>query len=117
MKTKYFSALCAAVATFAANNPDGFTLNLATLQAQTTGKAVARIETQNSFNESGLKKAVAFALANNIPCIGGWLDNASGLFYYDATEIYNDADDAKRAAQENEQIAFFDLDRSEEIRL
>lgn len=117
MKTKHFSALCAAVATFAANNPDGFTFNISTMQAQTTGKAVARIETQNSFNADGLKKAVAFALANNVPCVGGWLDTESGLFYYDATEIFDDENDAKRAAQINEQIAYFDLDSCKEIRL
>lgn len=111
------NTICAAVAAFAALNPDGFTLNLSTLTAQTTGKAVARKETQNSFNESGLRNAVAFALANNVSCVGGWYDANSGLYYYDATEIFGTRAEAQKAAEDNEQLAFFDIDTCEEIRL
>ena len=114
---KNLHKVLAAVATFAASNPNGFTFNLETMEAQRTGFAVARAETQDSFGESGLFKAVVFALANNVPCVGGWYDAESGLFYYDATEILTDKNEAKSRANDNGQIAFFDLDKCEEIRV
>lgn len=108
--------IISAVAAIAASNPDGFTFNLSTMQPQTSGKAVARKETQNSFNEKGLLFAIDFAIANNVPCVGGWLDKESGLYYFDATEIFTTREEAEKSAKENEQIAFFDLDTFEEIR-
>ena len=113
MKTSLLSTLLAV----AAANVDGFTFNLETQSLQGTGFAVARKETQNSFNADGLARCIEFAEANNVQCIGGWYDSESGLYYFDATEIFNDEESAREAAKENEQIAFFDLDTLTEIRL
>lgn len=44
------------VAAIAALNPEGFTVNAATLQPVTTGYAVALKKTQNSFGAEGLAK-------------------------------------------------------------
>ena len=113
------------VAAIAAINPDGFTVNAATLQPVTSGYAVALKRTQNSFGAEGLAKVanvieelqVSGNLNGRILAFGGWYDSESGLFYYDATVIYQDREKAIEAGRANEQIAIFDLSNLEEIRL
>lgn len=113
------------VAAIAAMNPSGFTVDAATLQPVATGYAVAMKQTQNSFGVEGLKK-----VANTIEelqasgnqngralAFGGWYDSESGLYYYDATVIYQDRGKAIEAGRVNEQIAIFDLSNLEEIYL
>jgi len=116
MKTKNISKLVAIITAFAAANPEGFTFNLNTMKAQKTGYAVAVKETQNSFGSDGLKKAVMFAIKNNIPCVGGWYDSESTKFYFDATKIFSEREKAIKEAIKNEQLALFHLDTLEEIR-
>lgn len=117
MKTNQIKKIAATVAVIAAANQGGFTWNIQEKKMQSHGFAVARAETQNGFNSDGLLRAVEFAVANGVPCIGGWYDAESGLYYYDATEIFHDKESAETAARENEQIAFFDLDNLQEIRI
>ena len=113
------------VAAIAAINPDGFTVNAATLQPVTSGYAVALKRTQNSFGAEGLAKVANVIeelqasgnLNGRILAFGGWYDSKSGLFYYDATVIYQDREKAIEAGRANEQIAIFDLSNLEEIRL
>lgn len=113
------------VAAIAAINPDGFTVNAATLQPVTSGYAVALKRTQNSFGAEGLAKVANVIeelqasgnLNGRILAFGGWYDSESGLFYYDATVIYQDREKAIEAGRANEQIAIFDLSSLEEIRL
>lgn len=114
---KKASLLLATLSAVAAQNPDGFTFNLNNEAMQGTGYAVARKETQNSFNTDGLKRCISFALENNVQCVGGWYDHESGLYYFDATEIFDDKEQAEQAARENEQLAYFDIDNLEEIRI
>lgn len=113
------------VAAIAALNPEGFTVNAANLQPVTTGYAVALKKTQNSFGVEGLAKVanVIDELQNSgnlngrALAFGGWYDSESGLYYYDATVIYQDREEAIEAGRANEQIAIFDLANLEEIRL
>ena len=104
------------IALFAAANIAGFTLNLNTMQPINKGYIVARAETQNSFNKAGLKRSLKFAAKNNL-CLGGWFDNESKRFYYDAVEVYTDLKQAVNAGVLNNQLAIFDLYNNEEIRL
>ena len=112
------------VAAIAAINPDGFTVNAATLQPVTSGYAVALKRTQNSFGAEGLAKVANVIeelqasgnLNGRILAFGGWYDSESGLYYYDATVIYQDREKAIEAGRANEQIAIFDLSNLEEIR-
>lgn len=46
------------IAAIAAQNPEGYTVNAATLQPITSGYAVALAVTQDSFGAKGLKKVV-----------------------------------------------------------
>lgn len=123
------NSVIAKVAAIAALNPSGFTVDAATLQPVTTGFAVAMKQTQNSFGPEGLAKvantieelqAGAAKIGLNIDgrlAFGGWYDSVSGLYYYDATVIYQDREKAIEAGRANEQIAIFDLSNLEEIRL
>lgn len=114
---KSFESLCTALVAVAAQNPDGFTYNIKTGKMQREGVAVARKETQNSFGAEGLENVVKFALANGVPCVGGWRDSNTGLYYFDATEICETREEAIQRGRENEQIAVFDISECEEIRI
>ena len=122
MKT---NLVIAKVAAIAALNPSGFTVDAATLQPVTAGYAVAMKQTQNNFGTEGLAKVANVIeelqasgnLNGRILAFGGWYDSESGLFYYDATVIYQDREKAIEAGRANEQIAIFDLSNLEEIRL
>lgn len=113
------------VAAIAALNPEGFTVNAANLQPVTSGFAVALKRTQNSFGVEGLAKVanVIEELQNSgemngrTLAFGGWHDSESGLYYYDATVIFDDRVEAIEAGRANDQIAIFNLANLEEIRL
>lgn len=113
------------VAALAALNPEGFTVNAATLQPVTTGFAVALKRTQNSFGNEGLAKVAnvieelqaTSETKGRTLAFGGWYDSESGLYYYDATVIFQDREEAIEAGRANEQIAIFDLANLKEIRL
>ena len=113
------------VAAIAALNPAGFTVNAATLQPVTSGFAVALKRTQNSFGAEGLAKVAnvieelqaSNEMNGRTLAFGGWYDSESGLYYYDATVIFENRAEAIEAGRANEQIAIFDLANLEEIRL
>lgn len=117
--------IISSVAAIAALNPEGFTVNAATLQPVTSGYAVALKKTQNSFGAEGLAKVAnvieelqATSETNGRTlAFGGWCDSESGLYYYDATVIFQNREEAIEAGRANEQIAIFDLANLEEIRL
>lgn len=103
------------LATIAAANPAGFTVNAKTLQPVTSGYVVAVKGTQNSFGPSGLRRVVEYQITHKeINAFGGWLDTESGLYYYDACIIVRTIGEAMTLAKENEQIAFFCLDNGKE---
>lgn len=114
------------IAAIAAQNPEGYTVNAATLQPITSGYAVALAVTQDSFGAKGLKKVVN--VINKMQnqgessrfdslAFGGWYDTKSGCYYYDATVIVKDRTEALELARVNGQLAIYDLDNSDEIRL
>lgn len=97
-------------------NKSGFTLEIENFTLLNKGWAVAFKETQNCFNEDGLKKVVEFAQkTTNI--IGGWFDTRSGKFYYDAIMMFEDEQTATQKGIENEQLAIFNLETLTEKRL
>lgn len=119
------NVVISSVAAIAAMSPEGFTVNAANLQPVTTGYAVALKCTQNSFGAEGLAKVANVIeelqasgnLSGRTLAFGGWYDSGSGLYYYDATVIFQDRAEAIEAGRANEQIAIFDLANLEEIRL
>lgn len=119
------NVVISSVAAIAAMSPEGFTVNAANLQPVTTGYVVALKCTQNSFGAEGLAKVANVIeelqasgnLSGRTLALGGWYDSESGLYYYDATVIFQDRAEAIEAGRANEQIAIFDLANLEEIRL
>lgn len=113
------SAFVLALMQIATANPDGFTVNAQTLQPITKGYAVALADTQNSHDTAGLLSVIDYAQnhADTVNAIGGWLDTESNKFYFDATVICDDLETALILGRRNNQIAIFDLEKMEEIRL
>lgn len=115
MNTKNIAAALVAIATA---NAQGYTVDAQTLQPVTTGYAVALAETQNSFGPDGLARVIEYVNNNaGVNAFGGWLDTDTGLFYYDAVVIVSDRATAEELARKNGQLAFFDLDNLETIRV
>lgn len=99
MKTSILKLL----ATIAAANPAGFTVNAQTLQPVTSGYVVAVKGTQNSFGISGLRRVVEYQSTHKeVNAFGGWLDHKSGLYYFDACIIVRTLGEAITLATENE---------------
>lgn len=113
------SALFFSLMEVATANPEGFTVDANTLQPITKGYAVAVAETQNSFGGYGLLKVMQYQQSNpaKVQAFGGWLDTKSNQFYFDATIICSDLETAKELGRRNNQLAIFDLENLEEIRL
>lgn len=112
------TSILIALATIAANNKEGFTVNAATLQPVTTGYAVAVAATQNSFGFEGLVNVVKYVSAHpEVNAFGGWYNKINKHFYFDATVILDDLAAAMELGRVNKQIAIFDLANLQEITL
>jgi fructokinase len=105
-----------AIKKIAAVNPEGFTVDLTSLKKVTGGISVAYLETQDSFDDEGLKRVLKHALIHEKK-VGGWLDDESGSFYYDSVRIFTSLDEAKKFGRENKQIAIFDITNLRLIKL
>lgn len=105
------------IAAIAALNASGFTVNASTLQPLNEGYAVAIAETQNSFGLQGIANVLEAIRQGKANAIGGWQDEQTGLYYYDAVRVFHDYEQAYKFAMKNEQLAFFDLKECREIRL
>lgn len=111
------SAFVAALIAIADKNPDGFTVNASTLEPVACGYSVAIKETQNSFGPAGLENVHDAIVCGLAEYVGGWYDSKSGLYYFDAVNIFDDEKKAIEAGRDNKQLAIFNLNTFEEIRL
>lgn len=98
----------------ASTQPDGFTLNLKTGKLQTTGIVSGYRETQNCFGLYGLLKCYLHARTHS-NIIGGWKTD-QGL-QFDSCRVFRHRNRALRFAYRHKQLAIFDLDELEEIRV
>ena len=118
MNANKIMTVFAAIEAAAALNPEGFTISAQTFAPVSTGYAVAVKGTQNSFGAAGMARVAAYICKHpEINAVGGWMDSETGKYYFDATIIVSDLNEALRLGRENEQIAIFNLDTFEEIRL
>ena len=102
-----------ALANIAIANKEGYTVNAATLQPVKTGYAVAVADTQHSFGLEGLANVVKYVEEHpEINAFGGWYNSENGKFYFDATIIVDDLNQALELGRINKQIAIFDLKNS-----
>lgn len=107
------TTLLIALANIAIANKDGYTVNAATLQPVKSGYAVAVADTQNSFGLEGLANVVKYVEEHpEINAFGGWYNSENGKFYFDATIVVDDLNQALELGRVNKQIAIFDLKNS-----
>ena len=104
-----------AVESIAKQNPEGFTLDLRTMEFVSAGIVAAYKDTQHSFGRAGLHRCIEHALYND-GFIGGWL-NPDGHMQYDSCKVFRDREKAIKFGKKNEQYSIFDLDAMQEIRL
>ena len=102
----------------ASMHPDGFTVSTENFAPVNSGFAVAVADTQNSFGNYGLAKVIAYISKHKeINAVGGWYNSENKQYYFDATIIVEDRETAIKLGRENKQIAIFDLNNMQEIRL
>ena len=96
--------------------PEGFTLDINTLQQPTKGIAVSYLATQNSFDKKDIPAVIKHAKAHN-GYIGGWYNSENGKYYFDSTRLFpEDSLTAALAfARANEQNTVFDIGKGIEI--
>lgn len=118
--------IISSVAAIAAMNPEGYTVDAATLQPIKSGYAVSLAVTQDSFGAEGLVHVVDVIekMQNQGEtsyfdglAFGGWYNAKNGRFYFDATVIVKDRTKAIELARVNGQLAIYDLNNLEQIRL
>ena len=111
-------SLADSIWTFSQTHPDGFTLHLATWTEPSAGLSVAYEATQKRHDKEGLDFVIGHAQSHE-GYVGGWLDSADSLYYFDSVRIF--PEDSLSAAiafgKKNHQIAIFRLSTGEEIRL
>ena len=108
--------LKSAIQRIAAQNPEGFTVKLTTLKKVDQGIVVSYLETQNSFDDEGLEKVINHALSHE-RVVGGWLNEDNRKYYFDSCMVFTDREKAIEFGKENQQIAIFDIDKLELIKL
>jgi fructokinase len=98
-------------------NHEGFTFHLSKFKLinnEDHGRYVVSYkETQNSTNAYDVVK---HALQNGL-IVGGWKDSDTGKYYLDSCKLFDNYNEAINFAQQNDQIAIFDLKEFKEIRV
>lgn len=95
--------------------PGGYTVDKRR-HAITDGYSIAVKETQDSHGIWGLVRTTFHSLRHGLN-FGGWLDTATGRYYYDSVVIEHDEATAIAKGLKNEQIAIYNLTDGKEIRL
>lgn len=98
--------------------PEGFTVDISTMEEPAEGIAVAYEATQESLSQEALTTVVTHALEHD-GYVGGWLDEESGLYYFDSTKLFPEdkIEEALEFARENGQTAIYIISTGEEIRV
>lgn len=91
-------------------NPDGFTLNLQSREAASSGIVVAYKATQNSFGKNSLNDVIEHALSHD-HWVGGWYNTEDKNYYFDSNRVFDAGmyDEAMSFARENQQLAIYDI--------
>jgi len=72
---------------FSQFRPEGFTVDVRTMEQPDEGIAVAYAATQGCHSRESLVFVVTHALQHD-GYVGGWLDRDSGLYYFDSTRLF-----------------------------
>ena len=104
--------------TFSQTHPEGFTLDIRTMTEPARGVSVAYAETQDSHSRENLPQVLAHALAHD-GYVGGWKEDATGLYYFDSVRLFPEDSLAAAIAfgRQNHQLAIYVISTGEEISL
>ena len=112
------SAIADKVWAFSQTHPDGFTLDIRNMTEPSEGIAASYAETQNSHSRSQLDGVVRHAIEHD-GYVGGWLDKATNLYFFDSTRLF--PEDSLAAAiqfgKANEQHSVFILSADTDVPL
>jgi len=81
-----------------------------------SGVVAAYRATRDSPHFTDLAEAVAHAFAHD-GLVGAWRDPATGRMSYDSCRLFMDMESALRFAHEQQQLAIYNLNRDEEVRV
>lgn len=97
-------------------HPDGFTVDVRTMEVPTEGIAVSYAATQDSHSREDLERVVEHALRHD-GYAGGWYNGENGLYYFDSTRLYPEdrLEDALRFGRENGQHTVYILSTGKEV--
>lgn len=98
------------------NHPEGFTMDVRTLEEPKEGIAVAYAETKGIRGGRDIYKVTAHAYSHD-GYVGGWLDEETGKYYYESVKVFpeEDLEEAMKFAKENGQKTVFILSSDTEI--
>ena len=68
-------------------HPEGFTLDLNTMQLPPEGLIVSYKETQNSFSRKSIRKVIKHAREHD-NLVGGWYNPEEGDYYFDSNRSF-----------------------------
>ena len=75
-----------------------------------------KLETQNSFGLKGLEKCIIDA-QRTTKIVGGWYNSDNSEYYFDSCYVVETENEARILGMNNKQLAIFNLNTLEEIRL
>lgn len=103
---------------YSQSHPDGFTLDVRTITEPTEGIAVSYYTTQGCHSRKNLNRVVRHAIRHD-GYVGGWLDTADSLYYFDSTRLFpeDSLEDAIKFGLKNRQKAIFSIEEKREIRI
>lgn len=106
---------------FAAVNSGGGTISTDDCSSPSAGFCVARPEaeliTAKLPHRAVVEAWLRHTVSDDAAFVGVWVDSASGKVYFDEVRIVEDRDEAIKLGREWGQLAIFDLNEGEEIRL
>lgn len=98
------------------SHPEGFTLDVHTMEEPKTGIAVAYAETKGIRGGRDIYKVTAHAYSHD-GYVGGWKDKESGNYYYESVKLFpeEDLEEAMKFARENGQKSVYILSSETEV--
>lgn len=103
---------------YSLSHPDGFTIDIRTMIEPIEGIAVSYSATQGSHSRKNLNRVVKHAMQHD-GYVGGWLDAADSLYYFDRTRLFpeDSLDAAIKFGAKNKQKAIYSIKDGKEIKL
>lgn len=98
------------------SHPEGFTLDVHTMEEPKTGIAVAYSETKGIRGGRDIYKVTAHAYSHD-GYVGGWKDKESGNYYYESVKLFpeDNLEEAMNFARENGQKSVYILSSETEV--